>query len=192
MKTLSRAVAALSVALTALVIQTTPASALSCVHPSEWYPEAKHVFVGRISDVRGDGIELEVREVWQGPDLADRVWLQRSTGMDMWFPFSRDGRVPDGYSSPKEYVVATQGDLVLGPCSLAEVGGDTYGVKGADTPRPPVVSEELAGTPEEATAAPPPGASEGDGSAAPLAAGGVGAVGLGALSALVWRRRRSS
>jgi hypothetical protein len=191
MKTLSRAVAALSVAVTALVLQPASASALSCVHPSEWYPEAKHVFVGRVSDVRGDGIALQVREVWQGPDLAERVWLERDTGMDMWFPFSVDGRIPDGYSSPKEYVVATQEDLVLRPCSLAEAGEDTYGVDGADTPRPPVAAEELAGTPEEVTTAPPVTSDEG-GSAAPLAAGGVGVVGLGALAAILWRRRRST
>jgi hypothetical protein len=192
MNTVTRAVAALSLAATALVLRPAPASALSCADPSMWYPDAKHVFVGRVTDVRGQGVELEVSEVWQGPDLAEHVWMERNAGMDMWFPFSRDGKVPDGYSSPTEYVVAAQADLVLGPCSLAPVGEGTYGVEGADAPRPPVALEQLAGTPEEATTAPPPAASDEDGSAVPVAAGGAGVVGLGALAALLLRRRRSS
>lgn len=195
MSSMSRAVAALPVAVavaaTAIVALPVPASALSCVQPSDWYPEAKHVFVGRIADVRGDGIQLAVREVWQGPDLAERVWLERDPAIDMWFPFSVDGRIPDGYSSPQEYVVAAQADLVLGPCSLAEVGEDTYGVDGASSPRPPVAPAELEGTPEETSTA-PPGAAETSQEVAPLAAGGVGVVGLGALGALWWRRRHSS
>jgi hypothetical protein len=180
MKTLSRAVAAL-VASSALVLQAQTASALSCVDPSDWYPDAEHVFVGRIADVRGESIELAVREVWQGPDLAERVWMERHTGTDMWFPFSRDGEVPEGYSSPEEYVVAADRDLVLGPCSLAPVGEETYGVAGADSPRDPVADgETLADPPEEGA------------STAPLAAGGAGVVGLGALAALLWRRRRTT
>jgi len=193
MKTLSRAVAALVVASTALVLQAQSASALSCADPSDWYPDAEHVFVGRVSDTRGDRIELAVREVWQGPDLAERIWMSRHTGMDMWFPFSRDGEVPDGYSSPEEYVVAADRDLVLGPCALAPVDGSGYGVAGADSPRDPVAAGEAGEAGEAAEdliALDSGGDSPEEGSAAaPLAAGG-GVVGLGALAALLWRRRR--
>jgi len=189
MKTLSRAAAAVALAASALVLQAPSASALSCVAPSDWYPRAEHVFVASIADVVGEGVEFAIREVWQGPDLAERVWLRRNTDMDMWFPFSRDGEVPDGYSSPDEYVVAAQADLVVGPCSLAPLDGGGYGVAGADSPRPPVAAGEgdfAMGV--ETGVAPPPEES----SAAPLAAGGAGVVGAGALAALLWRRRRSS
>ena len=189
MKTLSRAAAALALAAPALVLQASGAAALSCVHPSEWYPEAEHVFVASIADVAGDKVQVDVREVWQGADLAERVWLERETSMDMWFPFSDDGEVPDGYSSPEEYVIAAQADLVVGPCSLAPVDEGGYGVKGADSPRPPVTSGESDVEPAvEMGVAPPQERS----SAAPLAAGGAGVVGVGALAALLWRRRRSS
>ena len=189
MKTLSRAGAALTLAAAALVLQAPGASALSCVHPSDWYPEAEHVFVGRVSDVAGDKIQVDVSEVWQGPDLADRIWMERDTSMDMWFPFSRDGEVPEGYSSPEEYVIAAQEDLVLGACSLAPLDGGGYGVPGADSPRPPAAAGESDdATVVETGVAPPPERS----SAAPLAAGGAGVVGAGALAALLWRRRRSS
>lgn len=189
MKTLSRAVAALALAAPALALQATGAAALSCVHPSEWYPEAEHVFVGRVADVAGDKIQVDVREVWRGPDLAQRIWMERDTGMDMWFPFSRDGEVPEGYSSPEEYVIAAQEDLVLGACSLAPLDGGGYGVPGADSPRPPVAAGETdVATVVETGVAPPSQKS----SVAPLAAGGAGVVGTGALAALLWRRRRSS
>jgi hypothetical protein len=196
MKTVSRVSAALFVASSALVLQAQSASALSCVDPSEWYPEAEHVFVGRISDTKGDRIELEVREVWLGPDLAERIWMERHTGMDMWFPFSRDGEVPEGYSSPQEYVVAADRDLVLGPCSLAPVGEGTYGVAGADSPRDPVAAGEAGESGEDAEGrivVDPGGGSPEEGSAAaPLAAGGAGVVGLGSLAAVLWRRRRTA
>jgi hypothetical protein len=199
MKTVTRAVAALSVASTALVLQAQSASALSCADPSDWYAEAEHVFVGRISDTKGDRIELAVREVWLGPDLAERIWMERHTGMDMWFPFSRDGEVPEGYSSPEEYVVAADRDLVLGPCSLAPVGEGTYGVAGADSPRDPVAAGEAGEAGETGEDAvdhialdPGGGSPEEASAAAPLAAGGAGVVGLGALAALLWRRRRTA
>ena len=198
MKTVSRTAAALALAVPALVLQAPAASALSCVDPSDWYPDAEHVFVGRISDVAGDRIQVEVREVWQGPDLAERVWLRRNTDMDMWFPFSnRAGEVEDGYSSPDEYVIATQADLVLGPCSLASVDRSQYGVAGADSPRPPVAAGEAGvepgvgtGVAEAAATGIEPPLEES--SVAPLAAGGAGVVGAGALAALLWCRRRTA
>jgi len=189
MKALSRVAAVLALAAPALVLQSTGASALSCVHPSEWYPQAEHVFVGRVADVAADKIRIDVREVWLGPDLAEQIWMERETSMDLWFPFSRDGEVPEGYSSPDEYVIAAQEDLVLGPCSLAPLDGGGYGVAGADSPRPPVeTGEPDVATGVETGLAPPPERS----SAVPLAAGGVGVVGVGALAAVLWRRRRAS
>lgn len=113
------------------------ATALSCVAPAEWFPRAEVVFVGRIADVAGDHMQFRVDEVWQGPDLAPYVWLPRNTDMDMWWSFSPDGTVPDGYSSPVQYVVATGPDRGVGPCSVVVDDGSGYGVPGADEPRPP-------------------------------------------------------
>jgi hypothetical protein len=176
MNRLLRAAATLVLAGTGLVLHAPGAFALSCVDPSEWYPDAEHVFVARIADVDGSRVAFEVLEVWEGEDLAERVWLRRARGMDMWYPFSSGGEVEDGYSSPAEYVVAVQGDLVVSPCGLAPADGSGYGVGGADSPRPPVTGEE--------GVEPQP-------SMAPLAAGGAGAVGVGALATLWWRRRRT-
>jgi hypothetical protein len=182
MTALARAAAVLGLAAATLALQVPGAAARSCVDPREWYPKADHVFVGQVSDVDGERIQFEVREVWQGEDLAGHVWLRRNDGMDMWFPFSRDGEVEDGYSSTTTYVVAVQDDLVLSPCALAPDDGSGYGVAGAETPRPPA---------DPATAAlegvePPP-----ERSVAPLAAGGIGVVGTGAVALVLWRRRRT-
>jgi hypothetical protein len=171
-----RVAATLALAGSALVVPAPGASALSCVDPTEWYPDAEHVFVARIADVDRSRIAFEVREVWKGEDLPARLWLRRARGMDMWYPFSSRGEVEQGYSSPTEYVVAVQDDLVVGPCGLAPVDGSGYGVDGADSPRPPV------GTGEDSVEPAP--------SLAPLAAGGAGVVGAGAVAALWWRRRR--
>lgn len=166
-----------------LALTAPGASALSCVDPSEWYPDAEHVFVGNISDVDGARIEFEVREVWEGDDLAESVWLRRQKGLEMWFEFSEGGEVPDGYSSPTRYVVAVQDDLVVSPCGLSPVGSD-YGVPGAAAPRPPLSGGEQGAV----GVAPEP---EPEASMAPLAAAGAGVVGAGALVALLMPRRRT-
>jgi hypothetical protein len=175
MHTLLRAAAGLGLAA-ALLVQAPSASALSCVDPAEWYPDAEHVFVARIADVDGSRIAFEVREVWQGEDLAELVWLQRARGLDMWYPFSDQGEVVAGYSSPAEYVVAVEGDQVVSPCGLAPADGRGYDVPGAEDPRPPVADGDEGVDPEP--------------SMAPLVAGGAGVLGLGALAGyLGWRRR---
>jgi MYXO-CTERM domain-containing protein len=177
MKNSLRVASVLGLAATGLVLQVSGASALSCVDPTEWYADAEHVFVGSVADVDGSRIAFEVREVWQGDDLAERVWLRRAQGMDVWYEFSVEGEVEEGYSSPRQYVVAVQEDLVVSPCGLAPVDGSGYGVPGADSPRPPVLSGEGGVEPEP--------------SMAPVAVGGVGVIGAGALGALWWRRRRA-
>jgi hypothetical protein len=181
---LLRTATALALAGMGLVLHAPGASALSCVDPTEWYPDAEHVFVARIADVDGPRLQLQVREVWQGDDLAERVWVRRDTGLDMWFAFNGDGEIEDGYSSPTEYVVAAQEDLMVGPCSLASVDGSGYGVPGAEEPRAPVSEGEdgrAAAVGVQADQAP---------SIAPLAAGGAGVLGLGALVGFLgWRRR---
>jgi hypothetical protein len=189
MGTLLRAAAALVLVGTAPVVNAPAASALSCVDPAEWYPDAAHVFVAHVADVDGSRIAFDVREVWQGEDLAERVWLRRAQGMDMWYPFSSQGEVEDGYSSPVEYVVAVQDDLVVGPCGLAPLDDSGYGVPGAEAPRAPVSGgadgqAPVAGTGEE-------GVEPESSMAPPLAAGGAGVVGAGVLAALWWRRRRA-
>jgi hypothetical protein len=184
MDTLLRAAAVIGLSAAFLVLQTPGASALSCVEPAEWYPDAEQVFVGRIADVDGSRIAFEVQEVWQGEDLAELVWLQRARGLDMWYLFSSGGEVEDGYSSQVEYVVAAQDDLVVSPCGLAPADGSSYGVPGAEDPRAPSSGGE-----EGRTAA---GGVETDPapSRAALATGGAGLLGLGALVGLLrWRRR---
>ena len=178
----ARAAAVLGLAAASLALQVPGAAALSCVDPHEWYPTAEHVFVGQVSDVDGERIQFAVREVWQGEDLAGHVWLRRNTDMDMWFPFGRDGEIEDDYSSPTEYVVAVQDDLVLSPCGLAPDDGTGYGVPGAESPRPPADPAEAAMEGIE----PPP-----ERSVAPLVAGGAGVVGAGAVALVLWHRRRT-
>jgi hypothetical protein len=174
MKNSVRVASALVLTGTGLVLGAPGASALSCVDPTQWFPSAEHVFVGRVVDVDGSRIAFEVREVWLGDDLAERVWLRRAQGMDVWYEFSVEGEV-EGYSSPRQYVVAVQEDLVVSPCGLAPVDDNGYGVPGADSPRPPVVGGE--------------DGVEGEQSMAPLAAGGAGVIGAASLAALWWRRR---
>lgn len=177
MRTPLRLVALLVVTCSSLALQAGSASALSCVAPEDWYPKAAHVFVGRITDVRGDTMQVEVSEVWQGEDLAPEVWLERETDMDMWFPFSSGGEVPQGYSSPEEYVFGTQDDFVVSPCGMwSRSEPMEYGVAGERSPRPPLASGNPGGEPDER-------------SLVPVAAGGVGAVGVAGLVALLWRRR---
>ena len=177
MTTVIRAAAAVAVGAASLLLQAPSASALSCVAARDWFPEASHVFVGRVADVRGDTMLLEVSEVWQGEDLARHVWLRRAEDMDTWYPFSSDRGIPDGYSSPREYVVATQG-FEVNPCGMWEVDEPVeYGVAGQRSPRPPVASGATGVEPDER-------------SSAPMVAGaGAAVVGLGALTGLLWRRR---
>ena len=177
MKTVIRASVAVGVGAGSLLFQAPSASALSCVAPEDWYPKAAHVFVGRITDVRGDTMQVEVSEIWQGEDLARHVWLRRAEGMDAWYPFSSDRGVPGGYSSPKEYVVATQG-FEVNPCGMWDVDEPVeYGVAGQRSPRPPVASGATGVEPDERPSAPM------------AAAAGAAVVGLGALTGLLWRRR---
>lgn len=177
MRALLRLVALLVLTGSSLALQTGSASALSCVAPTEWYPKAAHVFVGRIVDVRGNTVQVEVSEVWQGDDLSGHVWLEFQKGMEMWFPFSSNGAVPDGYSSPTEYVIATEDDFVVSPCGMwARSEPLEYGVPGERSPRPPVAPG--------ATGVEPAGTS-----LAPAAMGGAGVIGAGALALFMWRRR---
>jgi len=177
MRTVLRLVALFVLTGSWLGMSTSSAYALSCVAPADWYPKAAHVFVGRISDVRGDSMQVEVSEVWQGDDLSEHVWLELQKGMEMWFPFSSNGAVPDGYSSPTEYVIATQDDFVVSPCGMwARSEPMEYGVAGERSPRPPVATGN-------------PGAEPDERSLMPVAAGGVGAVGVAGLVALLWWRR---
>lgn len=177
MRALLRLVALLVLTGSSLALQTGSASALSCVAPAEWYPKAAHVFVGRIVDVRGNTVQVEVSEVWQGDDLSEHVWLEFQKGMEMWFPFSSNGAVPDGYSSPTEYVIATEDDFVVSPCGMwARSEPLEYGVPGERSPRPPVAPG--------ATGVEPAGTS-----LAPAAMGGAGVIGVGALALFMWRRR---
>lgn len=173
---LLRLVAVLALTGCTFVLPASSASALSCVAPAEWYPKAAHVFVGRIVDVRGNTMQVEVSEVWQGDDLAEHVWLEFQKGMEMWFPFSSNGAVPDANSSPTEYVIATQDDFVVSPCGMwARSEPLEYGVAGERSPRPPVASG--------ATGVEPAGTS-----LAPAAMGGAGVLGVGALALFLWRR----
>ncbi|HSE10811.1 MAG TPA: hypothetical protein VLB29_19260 [Nocardioidaceae bacterium] len=195
MRTLLRAVGAFVVAWGTLLLSAPGASALSCVAPSDFFPGADHVFVGRIADVQGERMRFEVEEVWQGDDLPRDLWVR--IGIEEWFPFSEKGEVPEGYSSPTQYVVATGADLVVTPCSLAPDDGSDYGVDDG-LPRPPVwdaatsgVAGEGPAQSPEAQAEPREGAADeaGSTSVAPLVAGGAGVAGVAAaLTALWWRR----
>lgn len=177
MTTIKRLVALLLLAGSTLLIPAPGAFALSCAAPSDWMPDADHVFVGRITDVRGETMQVEVDEVWQGEDLARRVWLRRASGMDGWFPFSVEGRVPDGWSSPTEYVIATHEGFVVDPCGLwARSEPLEYGVPGERSPRPPAAAGASGVEPDER-------------SAAPLVAG-VGVAGAASLGVLALLRRR--
>ena len=178
MKYVFRAAATLTLGVASLLLQTPSASALSCVAPRDWFPEASHVLVGRVADVRGDTMQLEVSEVWRGEDLSRHVWLRRAGDMDNWYPFSSDRGVPDGYSSPKEYVVATTQGFEVNPCGMWDADEPVeYGVAGQSSPRPPVASGATGVEPDER-------------SSAPMAAGaGAALVGLGALTGLLMRRR---
>jgi hypothetical protein len=176
MRSLLRLVALLVLTGSSLALPASTASALSCAAPADWMPGAAHVFVGRIADVRGDTIQVEVSEVWQGEDLAPQVWLRQQEGLDDWYPFSSDGKAPQGDSSP-EYVIATERDFVVSPCGMWARGEPIgYGVAGERSPRPPVASGNPGAEPEER-------------SLVPVAAGGVGVVGVAGLVALLWRRR---
>ncbi len=205
MTTLLRALGAFAVAAASLVLGAPSAFALSCVAPSEFFPDADHVFVGRIADVQGKRMLFEVQEVWQGDDLPRDLWVP--VGIEMWFPFAdRHGEVPDGYSSPKQYVVATDADLLVTPCSLAPDDGSRYGVDDG-IPRPPVwdaassgaegqevsgpVSDPLSGPVSDSASQPPSGsgAPEAASSPAPFVAGGAGVVGAAAALTALWRRR---
>lgn len=184
MRTLLRAVGALVVASASLVLSAPGASALSCAGPSEYFPEADHVFVGRIADVQGERMRFEVEEVWQGDDLPRDLWV--SIGFEEWFPFSHKGELPEGYSSPTRHVVATGADLVVTPCSLAPDDGSDYGVDHG-LPRPPVwdaATSGLAGETREGAAR-----EAGSTSVAPLVAGGAGVAGAAAVLAALRRRR---
>lgn len=176
MSLLLRLVAVLALTVFTFALPASSASALSCADPSGWMPDADHVFTGRVAEVRGNTMQVEVSEVWQGDDLSEHVWLEFQKGMEMWFPFSSNGAVPDGYSSPTEYVIATQDDFVVSPCGMwARSEPMEYGVAGERSPRPPVAPG--------ATGVEPAGTS-----LAPAAMGGAGVLGVGALALVLWRR----
>jgi hypothetical protein len=196
MKTLLRAAGALAVASASLVVTAPGASALSCVEPSSFFPDVEHVFVGRIADVQGDRMMFEVQEVWQGEDLPRDLWVPMR--LEMWFPFSTNGDIPDGYSSPRRYVVAVDADLAVSPCSLAPDDGSRYGVD-EGLPRPPFwdaassgaegqdVSDPVSGPVSQGPSG--SGASTAESAPAPLVAGGAGAMGVAAVLTALWRRR---
>jgi len=177
MSLLLRLVAVLALAGCTFALPASSASALSCAEPSGWMPDADHVFTGRIVEVRGNTMQVAVSEVWQGDDLSEHVWLELQKGMEMWFPFSSNGAVPDGYSSPTEYVIATEDDFVVNPCGIwARSEPLEYGVAGERSPRPPVATGN-------------PGAEPDERSLVPVAAGSLGVVGMSGVVALLWRRR---
>lgn len=136
--TILRVAGALAVPATVLLVPS-PAAALSCAGPGEWLPSADHVFVGRVSDVRGEDVQFSVTEVWAGPDLAPQVWFPRDTELEMWFPFSGpDGEVPDGWSGRQEYVVGIRDGRPFNPCNLFERGQHDFAVAEPDAPWQPV------------------------------------------------------
>lgn len=57
-----------------------PASALSCVPLSEQKPYLS--FAGTIVQQRGDTYLFVVREVWSGPDLDARMWVEFD---ELWY-----------------------------------------------------------------------------------------------------------
>lgn len=180
MRALLRGTAVLVLAAVPTLALPPTAQALSCVGPEQVMTDSENVFVGRVSDARDDALELTVTEVWKGADLAPRLWLERAPDMDVWMPFAEDGEIEDGYSSPELYLVAFDADLVVGPCSLwPQEDLDEFGVVAPAETRPPVGSG-LAGD------APPEGPS-----LAPVVAGSAGVLGIGAVAAVLWRRRRS-
>lgn len=180
MRALARGTAVLVLAAVPVLTLPSAAQALSCVGPEQVMADSENVFVGRVSDARDDALELTVTEVWKGADLAPRLWLERAPDMDMWMPFAEDGEIEDGYSSPELYLVAFDADRVVGPCSMWPHDDlDEFDVAAPADTRPPVAGG-LAG--EE----PPEGLS-----LAPVAAGSAGVLGLGAVAAVLWRRRRS-
>ncbi|HEX6246873.1 MAG TPA: hypothetical protein VFZ64_03290, partial [Nocardioidaceae bacterium] len=89
-------------------------------------------------------------------------------------PFAVDGRLPDGYSSPEQHVVAVGRDLRVNPCQLVPVVDPAEYDLDA---RPPVSGPDAGVEPESS-------------SVVPLAAGGAGVVAAGAAVGLMWRRRR--
>lgn len=188
---------ALAVLATAPVAVPVPAQALSCVGP-RWVlePDAEipHVLVGRIVDARDQHLEVEVAEIWKGRRLADHVWVRLDEDLAGWYEWSdADGEVPDGYSSPRTWVMAADADFEVGVCGYWAPGRDVRRVLAPDQPEPPLTqgtqaapAEPTAGTthpihgalPEETSNLPAPG----------MTASAV----LVTLGAWWWRRRRTA
>lgn len=157
---LSRALAALAVPflLLASVAAASPASA-DCAMV-EFPPAGSPViFSGTVVEERGTYARFEVDHVWEGPDLADEVWVQGGTEQATW-PFSLWGQSMSSIDAEFEvgeaYVVGASDDFTTTTCSVTPADGVSLpndvraptgdGAQGADVPLSPVAQSLLAAT----------------------------------------------
>ncbi len=141
--------------------------------------DADSLFIGTVLETRDGFARFQVDEVWRGPDLASKLWVQTGQKQPPW-PISL---FEGGASSTdadlavgRRYVVGTYGDFVTNSCLVAEMGnaadfGDL---------KPATVREPVATAPQGAD---PPV----DGR---LLMGGALAVLVGGVAWLVWFRKQ--
>lgn len=204
---------ALLLALAGIVVALSPAQALSCVGPEGVLDDADLVFTGTIighdengskSAEPGGGryrILIDVDEVWSGPAVHDRIWLE--TELDIWWDSS--GLPNEGSSATWLFAPHTKrnGAQVVNPCT-AWNSTEPWGTKDLRpaTTTLSIEDQEAAEAATDvdqagpladdtATATPPtlPDPDEEDTIAWTLA--GVGAVGAALLVAIVVRGRRT-
>lgn len=160
-----------------------PASALSCIGPRLVLKDASVVYAGRVVDARDSRILVEVSEVWRGEAVAEQVWLRLD--LESWFPWAdRDGRVPNGFTTARDWVFAPE-DGSVSPCSAWPVA-EASRFRPADADVEEVTVAAL--VPGESGPAPDPGRPA-------WLLGGGGGLALLALLAAGWyaglRRRQS-
>lgn len=164
-----------------------PAHALSCVGPRDVTRDAAHVFTGTILDSADDRLLVDVGEIWAGGPVLNRVWLPIEAEMELWYPWATpDGTIPDGYSSDRTWVLATDGDFTVGACSAWELHDDHAGLMALRPDHPAAPVQAILRPLDEEPAAIPDRDRRASGAAAALG-GGVAAAG----AMLVLHRRRS-
>ncbi|QCX26116.1 hypothetical protein [Nocardioides jishulii] len=154
---LSAALAALALMpLLVLVLAGLAPASADCV-AAEFPPAGSPViFSGTAVEERGTYTKFEVERVWEGPDLAEEVWVQGGQEQESW-PFSLLGQVMSSLDAEfdlgEHYVVGAADDFSTTICSVTdaeahEVPADARtpvegGAQGADVPLSPWIATLL-------------------------------------------------
>lgn len=152
---LPAALAALAL-LPVLALAAGPASA-SCVE-AEFAPDGQPViFSGTVVENRTGYTRFDVDRVWEGPDLADEVWVQGGQDQAPW-PLNLVQQVESSVDAQfvvgSAYVVGAGSDFSTQACSITEAAGHEPpadartpvddGARGADVPMSPLAQTVVA------------------------------------------------